>query len=73
MRRVRGVSMAVDLANLMLDHYNNDGRFLDAEEFAYRTQGCAPLERDAVWQALPAWAQRQIEGTMRMLDAGMLA
>jgi len=64
--------MADDLAALMVDHCNEDGRCLDAEEFAYRTNHCDGLERDAVWRALPLWAQRNIEGMMSMLDAGML-
>lgn len=64
--------MATDLAALMVDHCNDEGRCLDAEEFAFRTQRCDPLERDAVWQALPLWAQRQIEKTMPMLDGGMV-
>jgi len=63
--------MATDLAALMLDHCNEEGRCLDAEEFVFRTGSCDGLERDAVWQALPPWAQRQIEKTTGMLDAGV--
>ena len=64
--------MAADLAALMLDHANAEGRCLDAEEFAYRTQSCDALERDAVWCALPLWAQRRIEETKSMLNGGMV-
>lgn len=64
--------MAADLAALMVDHANDEGSFLDAAEFAFRTQHCDPLERDSVWCELPSWAQRQIERTMPMLEPGML-
>ena len=64
--------MAADLAALMVDHCNDEGRCLDAEEFAYRTAGCDGLERDAVWCELPLWAQRQIEMTTPMLNGGMV-
>jgi hypothetical protein len=61
------MTMAFDLAALMVDHCNDEGRDLDAEEFAFRTDHCSVIERDAVWRELPTWAQRRIEHTTGML------
>lgn len=66
------MSMAADFAALLVDHANDEGRCLDAEEFAFRTARCDGLERDAIWSELPLWAQRQIERTTSMLNGGMV-
>lgn len=66
------MSIAEALVDIMVDHANDEGRDLDAHEFAFRTSKLSPAEADEVFRALPLWAQRRVEATAPQLEAGML-